>query len=296
MNRNLQHLHQTSNTLQTYFHSSNSLSKLSDSIEVLSSALINNDTFKALQTLSKSLVHNNRLSQLAQEYINLNNSFVNNPALTELSRTLQTIKNSSVLNNKLTQFIDTYNTVQAVLKKNPEYMKIYNAIEVLQNCYSANLEQILFQSETSLSAIELAVSQQRLINKLEAFNFSENSNNIIETISESSLNEQLEIIEKEPESNFKQYLRQNHLAILSLILSIVFFIWQNCNDVTVEQNNKIISLLEQSSKTQTELLNVQQDRLSEEQTQTELIKIETELLNEMLIEIRDNLNNNKIAP
>ena len=175
-------------------------------------------------------------------------------------------------------------------------MKIYNAIEVLQNCYSANLEQILFQSETSLSAIELAVSQQRLINKLEAFNFSENSNNIIETISESSLNEQLEIIEKEPESNFKQYLRQNHLAILSLILSIVFFIWQNCNDVAVEQNNKIISLLEQSSKTQTELLNVQQDRLSEEQTQTELIKIETELLNEMLIEIRDNLKNNKTAP
>lgn len=289
-------MHQTSNTLQTYIHSSNSLSKLSDSIEVLSSALINNDTFKALQTLSKSLVHNNRLSQLAQEYINLNNSFVNNPALTELSRTLQTIKNSSVLNNKLTQFIDTYNTVQAVLKKNPEYMKIYNAIEVLQNCYSANLEQILFQSETSLSAIELAVSQQRLINKLEAFNFSENSNNIIETISESSLNEQLEIIEKEPESNFKQYLRQNHLAILSLILSIVFFIWQNCNDVAVEQNNKIISLLEQSSKTQTELLNVQQDRLSEEQTQTELIKIETELLNEMLIEIRDNLKNNKTAP
>ena len=296
MNRNLQHLHQTSNTLQAYIHSSNSLSKLSDSIEVLSSALINNDTFKALQTLSKSLVHNNRLSQLAQEYINLNNSFVNNPTLTELSRTLQTIKNSSVLNNKLTQFIDTYNTVQAVLKKNPEYMKIYNAIEVLQNCYSANLEQILFQSETSLSAIELAVSQQRLINKLEAFNFSENSNNIIETISESSLNEQLEIIEKEPESNFKQYLRQNHLAILSLILSIVFFIWQNCNDVAVEQNNKIISLLEQSSKTQTELLNVQQDRLSEEQTQTELIKIETELLNEMLIEIRDNLKNNKTAP
>ncbi len=289
-------MHQTSNTLQTYIHSSNSLSKLSDSIEVLSSALINNDTFKALQTLSKSLVHNNRLSQLAQEYINLNNSFVNNPALTELSRTLQTIKNSSVLNNKLTQFIDTYNTVQAVLKKNPEYMKIYNAIEVLQNCYSANLEQILFQSETSLSAIELAVSQQRLINKLEAFNFSENSNNIIETISESSLNEQLEIIEKEPESNFKQYLRQNHLAILSLILSIVFFIWQNCNDVAGEQNNKIISLLEQSSKTQTELLNVQQDRLSEEQTQTELIKIETELLNEMLIEIRDNLKNNKTAP
>ena len=289
-------MHQTSNTLQTYIHSSNSLSKLSDSIEVLSSALINNDTFKALQTLSKSLVHNNRLSQLAQEYINLNNSFVNNPALTELSRTLQTIKNSSVLNNKLTQFIDTYNTVQAVLKKNPEYMKIYNAIEVLQNCYSTNLEQILFQSETSLSAIELAVSQQRLINKLEAFNFSENSNNIIETISESSLNEQLEIIEKEPESNFKQYLRQNHLAILSLILSIVFFIWQNCNDVTVEQNNKIISLLEQSSKTQTELLNVQQDRLSEEQNQTELIKIETELLNEMLIEIRDNLKNNKTAP
>lgn len=295
MNRNLQHLHQTSNTLQTYFHSSNSLSKLSDSIEVLSSALINNDTFKALQTLSKSLVHNNRLSQLAQEYINLNNSFVNNPALTELSRTLQTIKNSSVLNNKLTQFIDTYNTVQAVLKKNPEYMKIYNAIGILQNCYSTNLEQILFQTETSKSAIELAMSQQRLINKLEAVNFSENSN-IIETISESSLNEQLEIIEKEPESNFKQYLRQNHLAILSLILQIVFFIWQNCNDVTVEQNNKIISLLEQSSKTQTELLNVQQDRLSEEQTQTELIKIETELLNEMLIEIRDNVKNNKIAP
>ena len=291
----MQHLSKISNILQDYINSSNSLSNFRDSIKILSSTLINNDTFKTLQVFRSSSVLNNQLSQLVQEYRNLNNAFVNNPVLSELSQTLQAIKNSSVLNNKLTQFIDTYNTIQVVLKKNPEYMKIYKAIGILQNCYSTNLEQILFQTETSKSAIELAMSQQRLINKLEAVNFSENSN-IIETISESSLNEQLEIIEKEPESNFKQYLRQNHLAILSLILQIVFFIWQNCNDVTVEQNNKIISLLEHSSKTQTELLNVQQDRLSEEQIQTELIKIETELLNEMLIEIRDNLNNNKITP
>ena len=295
MNSNMQHLSKISNILQDYINSSNSLSNFRDSIKILSSTLINNDTFKTLQVFRSSSVLNNQLSQLVQEYRNLNNAFVNNPVLSELSQTLQAIKNSSVLNNKLTQFIDTYNTIQVVLKKNPEYMKIYKAIGILQNCYSTNLEQILFQTETSKSAIELAMSQQRLINKLEAVNFSENSN-IIETISESSLNEQLEIIEKEPESNFKQYLRQNHLAILSLILQIVFFIWQNCNDVTVEQNNKIISLLEHSSKTQTELLNVQQDRLSEEQIQTELIKIETELLNEMLIEIRDNLNNNKITP
>lgn len=296
MNRNLQHLHQTSNTLQTYIHSSNSLSKLSDSIEVLSSALINNDTFKTLQVFRSSSVLNNQLSQLVQEYRNLNNAFVNNPVLSELSQTLQAIKNFPILNNKLTQFIDTYNTVQTILKNNPEYMKIYNAIQVLQSCSSTSLGEKLFQSETSQVAIELALSQQRLINKLETFNFSESSNNIIETISESSLNEQLEIIEKEPESNFKQYLRQNHLAILSLILSIVFFICQNCNDVTVEQNNKIISLLEQSNKVQTELLKVQEDRFSEEQTQTELIKIETELLNEMLIVIRDNIKDNKTAP
>ncbi len=291
----MQHLSKTSNILQDYINSSNSLSNFRDSIKILSSTLINNDTFKTLQVFRSSSVLNNQLSQLVQEYRNLNNAFVNNPVLSELSQTLQAIKNSPILNNKLTQFIDTYNTVQTILKNNPEYMKIYNAIQVLQSCSSTSLGEKLFQSETSQVAIELALSQQRLINKLEAVNFSENSN-IIETISESSLNEQLEIIEKEPESNFKQYLRQNHLAILSLILQIVFFIWQNCNDVTVEQNNKIISLLEQSSKTQTELLNVQQDRLSEEQIQTELIKIETELLNEMLIEIRDNVKNNKIAP
>ena len=295
MNSNMQHLSKTSNILQDYINSSNSLSNFRDSIKILSSTLINNDTFKTLQVFRSSSVLNNQLSQLVQEYRNLNNAFVNNPVLSELSQTLQAIKNSPILNNKLTQFIDTYNTVQTILKNNPEYMKIYNAIQVLQSCSSTSLGEKLFQSETSQVAIELALSQQRLINKLEAVNFSENSN-IIETISESSLNEQLEIIEKEPESNFKQYLRQNHLAILSLILQIVFFIWQNCNDVTVEQNNKIISLLEQSSKTQTELLNVQQDRLSEEQIQTELIKIETELLNEMLIEIRDNVKNNKIAP
>ena len=295
MNSNMQHLSKTSNILQDYINSSNSLSNFRDSIKILSSTLINNDTFKTLQVFRSSSVLNNQLSQLVQEYRNLNNAFVNNPVLSELSQTLQAIKNSPILNNKLTQFIDTYNTVQTILKNNPEYMKIYNAIQVLQSCSSTSLGEKLFQSETSQVAIELALSQQRLINKLKAVNFSENSN-IIETISESSLNEQLEIIEKEPESNFKQYLRQNHLAILSLILQIVFFIWQNCNDVTVEQNNKIISLLEQSSKTQTELLNVQQDRLSEEQIQTELIKIETELLNEMLIEIRDNVKNNKIAP
>ena len=296
MNSNTQHLSKTSNTLQVYINSSNSLSNFRESIEILGSALINNDTFKALQVLRNSSVINNRLSQLVQEYRNLNNAFVNNPVLSELSQTLQAIKNSPILNNKLTKFIDTYNTVQTTLKKNPEYMKIYNAIQVLQSCSSTSLGEKLFLSKTSQVAIELALSQQRLINKLETFNFSESSNNIIETISESSLNEQLEIIEKEPESNFKQYLRQNHLAILSLILSIVFFICQNCNDVTVEQNNKIISLLEQSNKVQTELLKVQEDRLSKEQTQTELIKIETELLNEMLIVIRDNIKDNKTAP
>lgn len=296
MNSNMQHLSKTSNILQDYINSSNSLSNFRDSIKILSSTLINNDTFKTLQVFRSSSVLNNQLSQLVQEYRNLNNAFVNNPVLSELSQTLQAIKNSPILNNKLTQFIDTYNTVQTILKNNPEYMKIYNAIQVLQSCSSTSLGEKLFQSETSQVAIELALSQQRLINKLETFNFSESSNNIIETISESSLNEQLEIIEKEPESNFKQYLRQNHLAILSLILSIVFFICQNCNDVTVEQNNKIISLLEQSNKVQTELLKVQEDRFSEEQTQTELIKIETELLNEMLIVIRDNIKDNKTAP
>lgn len=287
----MKHLSKTSNILKTYIYSNSSLSNLRDSIEILGSTLINSDTFKTLHAVRNSSVLNNRLSQLVQEYKNLNASLVNNSALTELSHTLLAIKNSTILHNKLTQFIDTYNTIQTVLKNNSEYMKIYNAIQVLQSCSSTSLGQRLFQSETFQTAIEVALSQQRLINKLEAFNFSESSNNIIETFSESSLNEQLEIIEKVPESNFKQYLRQNHLAILSLILSIVFFIWQNYNDVTVEQNNKIISLLEQSNKTQTELLKVQKDKLSEEQTQTELIKIETELLNEMLIEIRDNLKN-----
>ena len=222
----MKHLSKTSNILKTYIYSNSSLSNLRDSIEILGSTLINSDTFKTLHAVRNSSVLNNRLSQLVQEYKNLNASLVNNSALTELSHTLLAIKNSTILHNKLTQFIDTYNTIQTVLKNNSEYMKIYNAIQVLQSCSST------------------------------------------------SLNEQLEIIEKVPESNFKQYLRQNHLAILSLILSIVFFIWQNYNDVTVEQNNKIISLLEQSNKTQTELLKVQKDKLSEEQTQTELIKID----------------------
>ena len=101
--------------------------------------------------------------------------------------------------------------------------------------------------------------------------------------------EQFEIIKSETNGKVKDYLKKNHLAILSILIPIILFIWQTCNNTVVEQNNKIILLLEQSNKVQQELLETNKQILSEEQLQTELIITQTELLKELIADIKINV-------
>ena len=130
----------------------------------------------------------------------------------------------------------------------------------------------------------------KIIDKLENFEIEqENAKEFIEEISQNNFEEQFEIIKSETNGKVKDYLKKNHLAILSILIPIILFIWQTCNNTVVEQNNKIILLLEQSNKVQQELLETNKQILSEEQLQTELIITQTELLKELIADIKINV-------
>ena len=69
------------------------------------------------------------------------------------------------------------------------------------------------------------------------------------------------------------------MTILSIILSIVFFVWTMLPDKqTNEQNEKIINLLEQQNQ-------ISIETLSEERQQTKLIEIQNQLLKELIADI-----------
>ena len=103
-------------------------------------------------------------------------------------------------------------------------------------------------------------------------------NDILKTAKVEELEEQYEIIEN-TDSPIKDYLIKNHLTILSIILSIVFFVWTMLPDKqTNEQNEKIINLLEQQNQ-------ISIETLSEERQQTKLIEIQNQLLKELIADI-----------
>ena len=111
---------------------------------------------------------------------------------------------------------------------------------------------------------------------------------ILETANINELEKQIEIIES-VNSPIKTYLKENHLTILSIILSIIFFVWTMLlSKQTSEQNEKIISLLEQQNQ-------ISIEQLTETQQQTKLIEIQSRLLKELILDINTmiNLENNK---
>ncbi len=106
---------------------------------------------------------------------------------------------------------------------------------------------------------------------------------VLETANINELEKQIEIIES-VNSPIKTYLKENHLTILSIILSIVFFVWTMLlSKQTSEQNEKIISLLEQQNQ-------ISIEQLSETQQQTKLIEIQSQLLKELVLDINTIIN------
>ena len=135
---------------------------------------------------------------------------------------------------------------------------------------------------------ELIDKQLKTIHKLEKFetaNIGEYGlNDVLEAANFKDLKEQYETIEKEKESPVKTYLKENHLMILSILIPILLFVWTFClNKETSEQNEKIISLLEQQNQ-------IAVETLSEEQQQTKLIEIQNQLLKELITDINTKLD------
>ncbi len=205
---------------------------------------------------------------------------------------LENYLNDLVNNSNYIKQFTIYNKNFEAINDSLKGLQNFNAIKEISAQQSAILK--IFNSQTLKDFVKY---QQQIIEDLENFNIAEESpQGFVNKLSENNFEEQLEVIKNEPNSKIKDYLKQNHLAILTIIIPIVFFIWQNCINNNIEnQNNKIISLLEQNKKIHTELVEGNEKNLSNEQVQTELIITQTELLKEMLIEIKSSntIQNNK---
>lgn len=123
------------------------------------------------------------------------------------------------------------------------------------------------------------------LEKFESANIDEYGlNDVLETVDIEELEKQYETIKEEKESPIKTYLKENHLMILSILIPILLFVWTFClNKETSEQNEKIISLLEQQNQ-------IAVETLSEEQQQTKLIEIQNQLLKELITDINTKLD------
>lgn len=252
--------------------------------------------------VGKCLINDNLISLI-------NNCQIKNHWLTNYELPFSTISNAAklwketcVLNDYFSELINhTYN-FQNFLINNNNFMQISNAVKTLQNTVTIcdSFKEFSAQQEAiagmfSSNAIrDLAIYQQQLIEKLERFNIEEeNPNELIDDIAQNNFEEQFEVIKTESNSQVKKYLKENHLMILSIVIPIIFFVWQNCHNSVAEQNEKIISLLEQNQKTQKELLEVNKKILSEEELQNKLINKQTELLKELIADIKTNINSSK---
>lgn len=242
---------------------------------------------------------NNSLTSFINDYQIKNHWFTNYELpFSAISKATKLWEETYKLNSNFSELINYTHNFQNFLINNDNFMQISNAVKALQDSFvirdyfkefSAQQEAIS-KMFTSNAIRDLAIYQQQFIEKLENFNIEEeNPQEFIEDITQNNFEEQFEVIKTETNSKVKEYLKQNHLMILSIVIPIIFFIWQNCHNSVSEQNEKIISLLEQNQKTQKELLDVNKKILSEEELQTELINMQTELLKEMIADVKTNI-------
>jgi len=244
---------------------------------------------------------NNSLTNLIKYYPISNHWFTNYELpFSSINRAIEHLNKTFAINNNLTQLINYSQNFHNFLSNNNNFMLMSDAVKSLQTSFAIRdyLKEFSAQQEaiskmfSSTSIRDLAIYQQLIIDKLEHFDIEqENPKEFIENISQNDFEEQFEVIKQETNSKVKDYLKQNHLMILSIIIPIVFFIWQTCNSTIEKQNEKIISLLEQNQKTQIELLEVNKKSLSEDQIQNELITLQNELLKELIADIKTSLQN-----
>lgn len=242
---------------------------------------------------------NSSLTSFINEYQIKNHWFTNYELpFSAISKATKLWEETYKLNNNFSELINYTHNFQNLLINNNNFMQISNAVKALQNSFANrdyfkefSAQQEAISKMFSSNAIkDLAIYQQQFIEKLENFNLEEeNPQEFIEDIVQNNFEEQFEVIKTETNSKVKEYLKQNHLMILSIVIPIIFFIWQNCNNNVAEQNAKIILLLEQNQKTQKELLEVNKKIQSEEELQTELINMQTALLKEMIADIKTNI-------
>ena len=230
--------------------------------------------------ISKEQHYNNYLNNInkwSNIYCTFENNWIKNyeVPLASINKAMQAWQETFSTNNSIRQFIDYSQNIHNFLSNNNNFMQINNALKALQDSFAMN------DYFKELSAQQEAISNFEIEQ--------ENAKEFIEEISQNNFEEQFEIIKSETNGKVKDYLKKNHLTILSILIPIILFIWQTCNNTVVEQNNKIILLLEQSNKVQQELLETNKQILSEEQLQTELIITQTELLKELIADIKINV-------
>lgn len=246
---------------------------------------------------------NNSLTSFINDYQIKNHWFTNYELpFSAISQATKLWEKTYKLNSNFSELINYTHNFQNFLINNDNFMQISNAVKVLQDSFvirdyfkefSAQQEAISKMFSSNVIR-DLAIYQQQFIEKLENFNIEEeNPQEFIDDIAQNNFEEQFEVIKTETNSKVKEYLKQNHLMILSIVIPIIFFIWQNCHNSVSEQNEKIILLLEQNQKTQKELFEVNKKILSEEELQTELINMQTELLKELIADIKTNINSSK---
>lgn len=246
----------------------------------------------------------NKINKWSNIYSTFENNWIKNyeVPLANINKAMQSWQETFSTNNSIKQFIDYSQNLHQFLSSNNDFMQINNTLKTLQDSFAIKdyFKEISAQQEAiskmfSSNAIrDLAIYQQQFIEKLENFNIEEeNPQEFIDDIAQNNFEEQFEVIKTETNSKVKEYLKQNHLMILSIVIPIIFFIWQNCNNSVAEQNERIISLLEQNQKTQKELLEVNKKIFSEEELQNELINKQTELLKELIADIKTNINSSK---
>lgn len=281
--------------------------KMEESKKQLNKEAVNNvlERFDKIgYNIQDKFIINNSLTNFIEHYQLQKHRFVNYELpFSGINSAIKSLHNSLTLNNNISQLINYSESFQNFLINNNNFMQMSNAVKTLQDSFAIKdyFKEISAQQEaiskmfSSTAIRDLALYQQQLIEKLEKFDIEHaNPQEFIDNIAESNLEEQFEVINSENNSKVKDYLRQNHLMILSIVIPIIFFIWQNCHNTMIEQNNKIISLLEENKKLQIELLEVNQKRLSEEQIQAEVINMQTELLKEMIADIKANVETQNI--
>lgn len=271
---NLNHYYSATSNVLRALEQFNNVSKLGNISNRATMAINSLKPFSATSSIMKAIEQHKNLSKLG----NVNNS------LYQFSGAYAILKQASLLNSTYTKAFSALQSLSAQQSK--IFDSVYNQITIKNDILNPqslqSIQKVLDSHERIFSAIDKIEYNEDVEDSVEI-----KVEQLINTVNDENIEEQIQIINTEPDKNTRIALFSALVAVISLVAMIIFgVIAHNDSKASSINQEEIILLLNQNIKNQEQQNVLLEKTCNNKEQELSLSKQQAELIQELLSTIK----------